>query len=185
MSVPVPARYKQLRSRTSLDAVSIGYSSVHLTPLPELEGAQQGYQADDWRPEWTVIGYEGLCGDPIFIDTDDEDYPVYTAEHGTGEWKPRLIAFTFSHFTQILQRLDALAQERDNPVRLKRRPQTRSESLSSNLSAAKAQILISIFGKRCLRYLTRPNQTMQPTASPRTAGLAQTIDYGPQTTDFS
>ena len=104
--------------------------------MPELEAAQQGYgvlpegEASQWRAEWTVIGHEGLCGDPLFIDTDDEDYPVYTAERGTGEWNPRLIAFTFNHFVRILQRLQALAQGRDNPVRLKRHPITDSEQAS-------------------------------------------------------
>jgi len=136
MSVIVPARYKQLRSATELDALSIGYSSIHLASVPELDAAQQDYgvlsegEASEWRAEWTVIGHEGRCGDPIFIDTDDEDYPVYTAEHGMGEWNPRLIAFTFSHFVQILQRLQALAHDRDNPVRLKRHPITDSERVS-------------------------------------------------------
>jgi hypothetical protein len=136
VSVSVPDRYKQLRSATALDAVSIGYSSVHLAPASELEAAQQGYgvilegDASGWRPEWTVIGYEGLCGDPIFIDTDDDDYPVYTAEHGTGEWSPRLIAFTFSHFVQILQRLQALARDRANPLALEQHPITASERAS-------------------------------------------------------
>ena len=34
-----------------------------------------------------VIGYdEEIGGDPLFIDIANEDYPVFTAEHGMGEW---------------------------------------------------------------------------------------------------
>jgi hypothetical protein len=98
-----------------------------------LEAAQQGYSVvpegdeTDWREEWVVIGHEEMCGDPLFIDTDDDDYPVYTATHGMGEWSPRLIAFTFRHFVQILEQLQVLARGRSNPVELERRPITDQE----------------------------------------------------------
>jgi hypothetical protein len=136
MSVTIPDRYKRMRAAVAFDSVSIGFASIHLAPLSELEAAQQGYSISpegdetDWRDEWVVIGYEGTCGDPIFIDTDDDDYPVYTAAHGMGEWSPQLIAFTFSHFVQILQRLQALARGRSNPVQLKQNPVTEREGES-------------------------------------------------------
>jgi hypothetical protein len=88
MSVTIPDQYKQLRAAVPFDSVSIGYASIHLAPAAELKAAQQGYSIvpegdeTDWRDEWVVIGYEGMCGDPIFIDTDVDDYPVYTAAHG-------------------------------------------------------------------------------------------------------
>jgi len=133
MSVTIPERYKKIRAAVPLDSVSIGYASINLAPAAELEAAQQGYSIipegdeTDWHDEWVVIGHEEQCGDPVFIDTDDEDYPVYTAAHGTGEWNPRLIAFTFRHFIEILQQLQVLARGRSNPVELERHPITDRE----------------------------------------------------------
>ena len=133
MSVTIPDRYKKMRGAVPFDSVSIGYASIHLAPVSELEAAQQGYtivpegDETDWRDEWVVIGYEGMCGDPIFIDTDVYDYPVYTAAHGMGEWNPQLIAFSFSHFVQVLQRLQGLARGRSNPVQSEQHPITEQE----------------------------------------------------------
>lgn len=133
MSAPIPARYKKLRAAVPFDSVSFGYSSIDLAPVAELEVAQQGYSivpdgdTTDWRDEWVVIGHEGSMGDPIFIDTDVDDFPVYTAAHGMGEWSPQLIAFTFRHFIQILQQLEVLGRERSNPVELERHPITDHE----------------------------------------------------------
>jgi hypothetical protein len=133
MSVIIPDRYRQLRATVPFDSVSMGYASIHLTPVAELEAAQQGYSVipegdeTDWQDEWVVIGYEGLCGDPIFIDTSDEDFPVCTAAHGMGEWSPQLIASSFRHFIQILERLQVLARGRANPVEMERHPITDEE----------------------------------------------------------
>lgn len=134
MSVIIPERYRQLRAAAPVDNVSMGYASIHLTLVAELETAQQGYSVipeddeTDWQDDWVVIGYEGLCGDPIFIDTSNEDFPVYTAAHGMGQWSPQLIASSFSHFIQILERLQALAHGRANPVEMERHPITDEES---------------------------------------------------------
>ncbi|MFD1175868.1 hypothetical protein ACFQ3W_06055 [Paenibacillus puldeungensis] len=64
----------------------------------KLEKAQAGYSVDpagrslitgeegDWQPEWIVIGYTKLIGDPIIIDTNEEGQPVSYLMHGMGEW---------------------------------------------------------------------------------------------------
>jgi len=132
VSEVVPDAYRRLRGSLSVDKVSIGYSSIELVPAGELASAQQGYgdAGGDWQPEWLVIGHEGSCGDPLFIDTEDDDFPVYTAEHGQGSWTPRLIAFTFRHFGEILDRLDRLSRSRGNPVALERHPLSDSERVS-------------------------------------------------------
>ena len=123
-----------MRAEVTFDRVSLGYTTIHLTPVAGLNAAQQGYgivpdgSDTDWRDEWVVVGYEGMSGDPIFIDTDDDDYPVYTAAHGMGSWNPKLIAFTFLDFVQILGQLQVLARGRANPVELKRRPVSADES---------------------------------------------------------
>src|SRR3954451_397716 len=124
MSVTIPERFKQMRAAVPFDSVSIGYASIHLSAVAELESAQQGYSIipegheTDWRDEWTVIGFEGLCGDPVFIDTSAEDFPVYTAAHGMGEWSPQLIAATFPHFIETLQQLQLLARGRATPIEM-------------------------------------------------------------------
>jgi hypothetical protein len=135
VSESIPEQFKQLRGAGGLDRVSIGYGSIELVPLAELPSAQQGYvdpgdQSSGWQPEWLVIGHEGLCGDPLFIDTDDDDFPVYAGEHGTGAWQPRLIAFSFRHFGQILERLKQLSQGRSNPVEFERHPISAGERVS-------------------------------------------------------
>ena len=73
--------------------VSFGYCSVHICCPSEVEQRQLGYSiaADgeplwgdgdgDWRRSWVVIGGEGECGDPIFVDMAGAGYPVYTAWH--------------------------------------------------------------------------------------------------------
>jgi hypothetical protein len=80
----------------SIPSVSLGYTTVSIYRVDELEGGQTGYSVDpaghtlvdrtdgSWHAEWLVIGYEDLCGDPIFIDTEVQGYPVYTAIHGEG-----------------------------------------------------------------------------------------------------
>jgi hypothetical protein len=136
MKIRIPARYRQARAAVPFDSVSIGYDSVELIPLVELEAAQRGYgvipdgEETDWQPEWLVIGHEGRCGDPIFIDTSNDEFLVYTAAHGMGEWDPNLLASSFDHFVQILTRLQSLADGREDPMKLDKNPLTESERKS-------------------------------------------------------
>ncbi len=71
-----------------------------------LAHAQAGYSVDpegyditgdgvgDWRPSWIVIGYDGLDRRPLFVDLAEEGLPVFTAEHGQGDWDPEELAPT-------------------------------------------------------------------------------------------
>ncbi|HMP82442.1 MAG TPA: hypothetical protein PKA41_07005 [Verrucomicrobiota bacterium] len=133
MSIKIPDHYKQLRKRLAFDSISIGYASIELAPVKSLDALQQGYgivpsgDTTDWQDEWVVIGNEGLCGDPIFIDATKEEYPVYTAAHGMGEWSPQLIAPSFSIFAKILEQLQSLARGRTTPVEMERNPLTNKE----------------------------------------------------------
>jgi len=116
-----------MRAAVPFDSVSLGYTAVHLHPANAVADAQQGYGVvpdgeTDWDSAWVVIGYEDCTGDPIFIDTDDEDFPVYTATHGMGEWMPRLIAFSFRHFIDILHQVQRIARGRETPVAMARNP---------------------------------------------------------------
>jgi hypothetical protein len=76
--------------------VSLGMETIRLYPGSALQALQIGYSirptgeyltgtmAGDWRKEWVVIGYAESCGDPIFIDSSRNGFPVYTAMHSEG-----------------------------------------------------------------------------------------------------
>jgi hypothetical protein len=51
----------------------------------------------DWRPSWLVIGTDEDLGDPVFVDLDDANLPVFTAMHGAGTWDPRPVAPSLQH----------------------------------------------------------------------------------------
>ena len=75
-----------------------------------------------WKKEWLVIGYEDLCGDAIFIDTASEGYPVYTAVHGEGAWRPKPIATTLNGFAQAMKDVSTIVRGRETPVELETNP---------------------------------------------------------------
>jgi len=125
---PVPPEYADLRRRFPLAAVRIGYSGVELDSLAGIPEAQKGYSIipegseTDWRASWLVIGHEISMGDPVFIDVEEEDFPVYTAPHGEGSWSPTQIAPSSSALFAILAKLAALAKGRENPVLMEKNP---------------------------------------------------------------
>ncbi|MDL2285024.1 hypothetical protein LJC19_07795 [Oxalobacter sp. OttesenSCG-928-P03] len=75
----------------------------------DLSGTGKG----EWHPAWVVFGYD--YGDPVFVDTREEarGFPVYTAEHGTGNWEPQEIAGTLAGFIRILLLLNAAMEAGD------------------------------------------------------------------------
>ncbi len=72
--------YIAIRNRLPIARVSLGYTTVVIFSESELEEAQVGYSESDsgetfrgekkgdWKKSWLVIGFEDLCGDPIFVD---------------------------------------------------------------------------------------------------------------------
>ncbi|UNP76078.1 hypothetical protein MN033_22985 [Bacillus nitratireducens] len=78
--------------------------TIELFNSEEIEEGQLGYSVDDegqsligneegdWKEGWIVIGIDSYLGDPIFVDSNDENYPVYTAMHGEGDWESECIA---------------------------------------------------------------------------------------------
>jgi hypothetical protein len=74
-----------------LDDAQLGYSA---TP----DGASLVGGDGGWRREWLAIGYETLCGDPIFVDLSDEQLPVFTAPHGEGVWTPTRVEASLAAF---------------------------------------------------------------------------------------
>lgn len=78
--------------------------TIELFNSEEIEEGQLGYSFDeegqslvgneegDWKEGWIVIGIDSYLGDPIFVDSNDENCPVYTAMHGEGEGELECIA---------------------------------------------------------------------------------------------
>lgn len=130
----IPQRYLELRNAIPFHVVSLGYAGITLYDIKELEKAQMGYSIDDkgnslvgdspgdWNKNWLVIGSDDLCGDPIFIDMNNESFPVYTTMHGEGNWEPDLISISFSNFIKALGYIKDVSIGRENPVELKKNP---------------------------------------------------------------
>jgi len=116
------------------DEVSIGSTTLHFISREETVEAQLGYsigsngedltgdEDGDWKKSWEVIGYEDLCGDPIFVDHSSEGSPVFTAMHGMGEWRSTAISDSFDAFNKSLRIVAEIAVGRENPVKLEANP---------------------------------------------------------------
>ena len=119
---------------TQLPQLSFGSTALHFFSEDEIQNGQIGYSVDsagrplvgdddgDWKPTWRVIGFEDLCGDPIFVDIGIAEMPVYTAVHGTGHWKPTLISDTLEAFDKSLKIVAEIAVGRENSVKLDANP---------------------------------------------------------------
>lgn len=135
----LPSRYNEVRSALPVNPVTYGCSGIKLFGAGETEQGQVGYSvAPDgnslcshdpgtWRPNWTVIGYETACGDPLFIDTDDSALPVLTAIHGEGSWEPQPVATSFDAFVRSLEEFARISEGRSNPVERDNNPLSPAE----------------------------------------------------------
>ena len=65
--------------------------------------------------------------DPIFVDIENQNLPVFIAEHGNGEWEENYIAISIENFSQILNDLKQLSIKRENPVQIEKNPISESE----------------------------------------------------------
>src|SRR3954470_17780455 len=92
--------YEHFLSSLPSRSIALAGMTVHVYSGAELDDAQLGYGVDpngdslvgeqegDWRSGWLVIGYEDFTGDPILVDRDRSELPVYAAPHGQGAWQP-------------------------------------------------------------------------------------------------
>ena len=120
-------------------SISIGFNGIALFDEKDIEKSQIGYSKSAngtnligsehgrWLENWIVIGREYSLGDPIFVDVNRPDFPVYTATHGEGKWSPELICTTYPAFIQIIQKLELLATGRENPTKMEENPITQEE----------------------------------------------------------
>lgn len=116
----IPKKYIRLRESLDFNSVFLGCTEINLFKVEELNEAQLGYRVDfkgnslineegrNWKKTWLVIGYESCCGDPIFIDYGNKNFPVYTAMAGEGEWDGILIGDTFKGFIKSLKDVKGL-----------------------------------------------------------------------------
>lgn len=118
--------------------VSIGYSEINIFKLENIEKEQIGYSVaekgkslignnkGEWKKNWIVIATDNM-GDPIFVDNEKSNLPVFTAEHGNGAWEENCIANSIENFSRILKDLKQLSIKRENPVQLEKNPISETE----------------------------------------------------------
>ena len=117
------------------DEVSLGHETVRVYRGPGLQANQVGYSISptgepltgEQAGDWVVIGYAECCGDPIFIDSLADGFPVYTAIHGEDSWEAQQIAVSLEAFGRALSAVAAVANGREHPVALGNNPLTQSE----------------------------------------------------------
>ncbi len=92
--------------------VGIGCGEIYLYDKNEIADAQIGYRLypdgrkiEDWLgDEYFVIGNDSTCGDPIFINVTEKNYPVYYMFHD--DWDSAMkVADSLEQYEQILQAL--------------------------------------------------------------------------------
>jgi hypothetical protein len=135
----LPPRYNEVRAALHVDEVAYGCGGIKLLGAAQIGQGQVGYSvAPDgkslcsrdpgaWRPNWTVIGYEIACGDPLFIDTDESALPVLTAIHGESAWKPQPVAISIEAFVRSLEEFARISEGRTNPVEHDKNPLSDNE----------------------------------------------------------
>ena len=115
--------------------VSLGNTTLHFfSEEDEFIDGQIGYSVNphgnslvggengDWKETWRVLGYEDLCGDPVFVDVRIPELPVFTAPHGMGDWNATQISDSFEAFNKSLKIVAEIALGRENAVRLEGNP---------------------------------------------------------------
>lgn len=121
------------------EEISLGITTIRISRAENLEQLQVGYARDpqgrpltgeaegDWKSSWVVIGEDDACGDPIFIDSAQDGFPVYTAMHGQGDWRPVRIASSIRGLGYALSALSQASRGRQDPVALESNPLTAEE----------------------------------------------------------
>lgn len=116
-----------------LESFDYGCFEFSLPPPTGVEEFQVGYAVDssgntlvgagegDWRENWIVFARD-FSGDPVFVDIDQPNLPVFTALHGEGTWSPWEIAPSIKAFATVLCAAKTLALGRESPIALGSNP---------------------------------------------------------------
>ena len=130
--MPMPQECAAWLKSLGFTEISFGYSGIKLLLPEEFEDGQIGYsissdnqslcngEEGDWKPEWLVIGYDTLIGDPIILDTSKAT--VMSAMHGEGIWEPFSIAAGLPAFALALNAIKKASIGRENPAALESNP---------------------------------------------------------------
>jgi len=130
----------------NIQSVSIGCNELRFFNADNLNEEQIGYRVDpdgnsliselegDWQNNWIVIGIDE-SGDPLIVDCNDIDLPVFQALSGQDDWSPSQIADSLGKFKLIVTELKKLSIGRENPVELENNPFTlvEMESFHANI----------------------------------------------------
>ncbi|WP_432671545.1 hypothetical protein [Flavobacterium sp. SM2513] len=123
---------------TSTENISIGYSEINIFKLENIEEEQIGYSVTqsgkllvgknngDWKKNWIVIATDNM-GDPIFVDIENPNLPVFISEHGNGEWEENSIAISIDNFSRIMNDLKHISINRETPVQIEKNPISETE----------------------------------------------------------
>ncbi|WP_269236351.1 hypothetical protein [Flavobacterium flavigenum] len=118
--------------------ISIGYSEINIFKLESIEKEQigdsitengkslVGNKKGDWKENWIVIANDNM-DDPIFVDIENPNLPVFISQHGNGEWEENYIAISIENFLSILNDLRILSINRQNPAEIKKNPISETE----------------------------------------------------------
>jgi hypothetical protein len=123
---------------SNAENISLGYSEINIFTLENIEKQQVGYSVNengkslvgnksgDWKKNWIVIATDNM-DDPIFVDIENQNLPVFIAEHGNGDWEENYIAISIENFSRILNDLQQLSIKRANPVQIEENPISETE----------------------------------------------------------
>lgn len=82
-----------------LDEAQLGFSKDDTGA--DLSGSNVG----DWQPSWCVIARDTELGDPYFVDTRENEFPVYTAFLGESGWEAEPVSKSLTGFVKSMNLL--------------------------------------------------------------------------------
>ncbi|NQY65210.1 MAG: hypothetical protein HRT38_16105 [Alteromonadaceae bacterium] len=101
-----PQGFRTVTNAEDLEHAQVSYS--YDENGTDLTGTNEG----DWQKSWVVIAVDLEMGDPYFIDTRQDNLPVYTAVPYDGPWLPELVATSLEGFLSSLVELTRGRQQR-------------------------------------------------------------------------
>ena len=120
---------EQIKNFVNQRIVLDNYCLPHFYPTPEsFQDFQAGYKFNpvtgenltgedkgDFKSNWYVI-CSAYADDPFFVDFTEssENYPVYFAWHGAGDWEPLKVANSITDFSNKLQLLKLIETKGEN-----------------------------------------------------------------------
>lgn len=130
-SVNCEINAKDVASKELFKNISLGYFELNFVGIENFEKSQIGFREDSngkslinnkndsWENHWYVIAIDEL-GDPIIYNCKDKKF--YTSMIGAGSWELKCISNSVSNFKGIIDFLDMISVNRQNPVELENNP---------------------------------------------------------------